>query len=262
LFISFIPFIPPFSLYFKKDFPEPVCYNIDNPTIEVICMCGRFTLTATIEEIIDRFAIQSFLEEENYSPSYNIAPSQAVLAIINNGNANRMGFLKWGLIPPWAKDPSIGNKLINARAETLIEKPSFRNAFKKKRCLIVADSFYEWKRHEDNTKTPFRIKMKSNDLFAMAGLWEQWKSPDGSSIFSCSVITTTPNKLMEDIHNRMPVILKPEDEKIWLNPAMTDMNFLQQLLVPYDENLMETYEVSSLVNSPANNSIDLIQKIC
>lgn len=225
-------------------------------------MCGRFTLTATFEEIIDRFDIQAFLEEENYAPSYNIAPSQAVLAVINDGKSNRMGFLKWGLVPPWAKDAAIGNKMINARSETLSEKPSFRTAFKKKRCLVIADSFYEWKRHEDKSKTPMRIKLKSDELFAMAGIWEAWKSPEGKSLYTCSVITTGPNELMKDIHDRMPVILKPEDEKTWLNPSISDTKDLNKLLVPFDENLMETYEVSSLVNSPKNNSVELIQKIC
>ncbi|MEH7356967.1 SOS response-associated peptidase [Neobacillus drentensis] len=225
-------------------------------------MCGRFTLTATFEEIINRFDIQSFLEEELYSPSFNIAPSQSVLAVINDGRVNRMGLLKWGFVPPWAKDLSIGNKMINARAETISEKPSFRNAFKKKRCIVIADSFYEWKRHEDKTKTPMRIKLKSNELFAMAGIWEGWKSPDGKTLYTCSVITTGPNELMKDIHDRMPVILKREDEKIWLDPGISDTTSLKPLLVPFDENEMETYEVSSLVNSPKNNSIELIQKIC
>ncbi|WP_286231985.1 SOS response-associated peptidase [Neobacillus mesonae] len=225
-------------------------------------MCGRFTLTASIGQIIDRFDIQAFLDEENFVPSYNIAPSQMVLAVINDGKVNRMGYLKWGLIPPWAKDLSIGNRLINARAETLAEKPSFKNAFRKKRCLIIADSFYEWRRHEDKTKTPMRIKLKSDGLFALAGIWEQWKSPEGETIFSCSVITTTPNQLMTDIHDRMPVILHPENEKTWLNPAITDTKFLQQIFVPYDEAQMEAYEVSPLVNSPRNNTIDLIRKIC
>ena len=225
-------------------------------------MCGRFTLTVNIEEIIDRFMIQSFLDEEEFLPTYNIAPSQLVLSVINDGKVNRMGYLKWGLIPPWAKDATIGHKMINARAETLNEKPSFRNAFKKKRCLVIADSFYEWKRNEDKTKTPMRIKLKSNDLFAMAGIWEGWKSPDGQTIHTCSVITTKPNELMKDIHDRMPVILKPMDEKIWLNPSITDPHFLNQFLVPLDERLMESYQVSSLVNSPKNNTIELIQEIC
>lgn len=225
-------------------------------------MCGRFTLTASIEEILNRFDIQVFLEAENYEPSYNIAPSQSVLAVINDGRQNRMGFLKWGLVPSWAKDASVGNKMINARAETVAEKPSFRNAFKKKRCLIVADSFFEWKRHEDQTKTPMRIKLKSSDLFAMAGIWESWKAPDGRLLYSCSVITTLPNELMKGIHDRMPVILKPEDERLWLDPSLADSAYLQQFLRPFDEDQMEAYEVSPLVNSPKNNRIDIIQKIC
>ncbi|MDQ1145954.1 putative SOS response-associated peptidase YedK [Bacillus sp. SORGH_AS 510] len=225
-------------------------------------MCGRFTLTVNIEEIMDRFMIESFLEYETFLPSYNIAPSQSVLAVINDGKVNRMGFLHWGLIPSWAKDPTLNHKMINARAETLNEKPSFRNAFKKKRCLIIADSFYEWKRNADKTKTPMRIKLKSNDLFAMAGIWEGWKSPEGKRIHTCSVITTNPNELMKDIHDRMPVILKPEDEKIWLDPSITDPKYLQQFLIPMDERFMDAYQVSTLVNSPKNNSIELIQEIC
>jgi putative SOS response-associated peptidase YedK len=225
-------------------------------------MCGRFTLTATVDQLIDRFDIEYFLEQEDFQPSYNIAPSQSVVAVINNGRHNKMGYLRWGLIPPWAKDMSIGHKMINARSETLLEKPSFQTAYKKKRCLIIADSFYEWKRLNENNKIPMRIKLKSEELFAMAGLWENWKSPEGKSIFSCTVITTTPNKLVEDIHNRMPVILRPEDEKLWLDPKLNDTRLLEQLMVPLDENLMEVYEVSSLVNSPKNNSIELIQRIC
>jgi putative SOS response-associated peptidase YedK len=225
-------------------------------------MCGRFTLTATVDQLFDRFDIEYFLQEEDYLPSYNVAPSQSVLAVINNGQHNKMGFLRWGLIPPWAKDMSIGHKMINARSESLREKPSFKNAYKKKRCLIIADSFYEWKRLDAKKKIPIRIKLKSDGLFAMAGLWENWKSPEGKSIFSCTVITTTPNDLVKDIHDRMPVILKPEDEKIWLDPRISDTDLLSQMLKPLDEELMETYEVSPLVNSPKNNSIELIQKIC
>ncbi|MBY0147295.1 SOS response-associated peptidase [Neobacillus niacini] len=225
-------------------------------------MCGRFTLTATVDQLIDRFDVEFFLEQEEYLPSYNVAPSQSVLAVINNGSHKRMGFLRWGLIPPWAKDMSIGYKMINARAETLSEKPSFRNAYKNKRCLIVADSFYEWKRIDSKTKTPMRIKLKSDELFAMAGLWESWKSPEGKTIYSCSVITTQPNELVQDIHDRMPVILKPEDEKNWLDPSISDTSKLQPLLKPLETSLMEAYEVSPLVNSPKNNSIQLIQKIC
>ncbi|MEK3887745.1 SOS response-associated peptidase [Bacillus sp. FSL K6-3431] len=225
-------------------------------------MCGRFTLFASFSEIIDRFDIQQMIDEDLYNPNYNVAPSQSVLAVINDGTNNRLGYLRWGLIPSWAKDMKIGYKMINARAETLSEKPSYRNAYKNKRCLILADSFYEWKRHDDKSKTPMRIKLKSDNLFAMAGLWESWKSPEGESIYSCTVITTQPNKLVKDIHDRMPVILKPEDERIWLDKSITDSDQLNDLLNPLPENLMDAYEVSSLVNSPKNNSIGLIQKIC
>lgn len=234
-------------------------YNNDKGVLE---MCGRFTLTASVDQLIDRFDIEFFLQEEEFFPSYNVAPSQSVLSVINNGTHNRMGFLRWGLIPPWAKDMSIGYKMINARAETLLEKPSFRTAYQKKRCLIVADSFYEWKRIDHKNKIPMRIKLKSNELFAMAGLWESWKSPEGKSIYSCSVITTNPNELVQDIHDRMPVILKPEDEKYWLDPSITDTRKLKHLLKPLEHELMEAYEVSPLVNSPKNNSIELIRKIC
>jgi putative SOS response-associated peptidase YedK len=227
-----------------------------------ISMCGRFTLTATVDELIDRFDIEYFTEQESYEPNYNIAPSQAVIAVINNGQNNKMGYLKWGLVPSWAKDPSVGNRLINARSESLQEKPSFRIPFQKKRCLIVADSFYEWKRIEDKKKIPMRIKLKSNQLFAMAGLWESWKTPEGKSLFTCTVITTSPNQLVKDIHDRMPVILQPKDEKKWLDPRIQDPQILQPLLVPLPEGLMDVYEVSSMVNSPKHNSIDLIQKIC
>ena len=229
--------------------------------MEVILLCGRFTLSADFNEIMDRFAIESAVSEELYSASYNIAPSQPVLSVINDGKRNRLGYLQWGLIPSWAKDEKIGFKLINARAETLAEKPSFRDGYKKRRCLIVADSFYEWKRHDPHTKTPMRIKLKTNELFAMAGIWERWKSPNANTIFTCTVITTTPNKLMQDIHDRMPVILRPEDEHTWLNPAISDVQVFNQLLVPLQEGLLEAYEVSNLVNSPKNNSPQLIERI-
>jgi putative SOS response-associated peptidase YedK len=225
-------------------------------------MCGRFTLFAEFNDIIERFGIEAAIQEELYNPSYNVAPSQSVLSVINDGRKNRLGYLKWGLIPSWAKDEKIGYKMINARAETLTEKASYRNAYLKRRCLVIADSFYEWKHYEDKTKTPMRIKLKSNELFAMAGLWEQWKSPEGNSIFSCTVITTTPNELVKNIHDRMPVILRPEDEKVWLDPLTNNTNSLDHLLKPLSDELIEAYEVSSLVNSPKNNSPNLIQRIC
>lgn len=223
-------------------------------------MCGRFTLFTDIEEIKERFDIQGSFDEE-YQFSYNIAPSQSVLSVINDGVRNRLGYLRWGLIPFWAKDEKAGYKMINARAETIAEKASFRNAYKKKRCLIIADSFYEWKKTPER-KIPMRIKLKNHAPFGMAGLWESWKSPEGISIYSCSVITTVPNELMTSIHDRMPVILKPEDEKDWLNPSINDTAYLQQYLKSFDSEQMEAFEVSTDVNSTKNNSPNLIQQIC
>lgn len=225
-------------------------------------MCGRFTIFAEFDDIIDRFDIEAAIQSKDYSPNYNVAPSHSVLSVINDGTKNRLGYLKWGLIPPWSKDEKIGYKMINARAETLTEKPSYRTAYKKRRCLIIADSFYEWKRHNDKTKTPMRIKLKTNELFGMAGLWESWESPSGNKIFSCTVITTTPNEMVKDIHDRMPVILKPEDEKVWLDPTINDTGDLNDFLKPLPEELMDAFEVSTLVNSPKNNSPNLIQEIC
>ena len=223
-------------------------------------MCGRFTLTAEFHEIIDRFAIEAAIADELYQESYNVAPSQSVLSVINDGEKNRLGYLKWGLIPSWSKDEKIGSKLINARGETLAEKPSFRDAFRKRRCLVLADSFYEWKRHENGTKTPMRIRLKSNEVFAMAGIWERWKKGN-DTIFTCTVITTSPNELMSDIHDRMPVILHKDDEQTWLNPKVQDFQLLSQYLQPFPQELMEAYEVSSLVNSPKNNQPQCIEKI-
>ncbi|UYZ01000.1 SOS response-associated peptidase [Peribacillus frigoritolerans] len=223
-------------------------------------MCGRFTLFTDIEGIKERFDIQGSFDEE-YQFSYNIAPSQSVLSVINDGVRNRLGYLRWGLIPFWAKDEKAGYKMINARAETIAEKASFRNAYKKKRCLIIADSFYEWKKTPER-KIPMRIKLKNHAPFGMAGLWESWKSPEGISIYSCSVITTVPNELMTSIHDRMPVILKPEDEKDWLNPSINDPAYLQQYLKSFDSEQMEAFEVSTDVNSTKNNTPNLIQQIC
>lgn len=155
----------------------------------------------------------------------------------------------------------IGYKMINARAETLAEKPSFRAAYEKRRCLIIADSFYEWKR-DPSGKVPMRIRLKSSNLFAMSGLWERWKSPEGTPIFTCTIITTSSNSFMKEIHERMPVILQPADEKKWLNPNNTNINELNKLLVPFDEKRMEAFQVSDQVNSPKNNSIQLTQALC
>lgn len=222
-------------------------------------MCGRYSLTADFQVIEDRFGEATF-DITKYEESYNIAPSQMVLSVVNDGSKNRIGFLKWGLIPPWAKESKIGFKMINARSETVHEKPSFREAFKSKRCLIIADSFYEWKRTDDR-KIPMRIKMKNDELFAMAGLWESWKSPGGETIHSCTILTTSPNEMMSTIHDRMPVIIKPSDEQKWLNPELNTLADLKKFLIPLEDGHLEAYEVSDKVNSPKNNSPELIEKV-
>lgn len=222
-------------------------------------MCGRYSLFADFQKIEERFGEATF-EMDEYEPSYNIAPSQQVLTVINDGSKNRLGYLKWGLVPPLAKDSKIGFKMINARAETVHEKPSFREALKKKRCLIVADSFYEWKRTDDR-KVPMRIKMKNDELFAMAGLWETWKSSTGEPIHTCTILTTQPNELMASIHDRMPVILRPEDESTWLESSIKDVEQLKHIFQPLKEDWLEAYEISEAINSPKNNSAELIIRV-
>lgn len=224
-------------------------------------MCGRYSLFTDYSILLERFDIAaSAADAEDVIPNYNVAPSQQILAVVNDGAKNRLGTLKWGLIPPWAKEARIGYKMINARAETASEKPSFRNAFKKKRCLIVADAFYEW-RKEGKENTPMLIKMKSGEPFAFAGLWESWKSENGETVHSCTILTTAPNRLMASIHDRMPVILPKEAESIWLDPKVEDVEFLQGLLQPFDDAAMEAYEVSAAVNSPKNNYPELMKKL-
>jgi len=219
-------------------------------------MCGRFTLTVDPTELQDTFA--NFIFPSKFAPRFNIAPSQPVLAIPNDG-ANTADFFVWGLIPMWAKDPSIGSRLINARGETVAEKPSFRGSFKYKRCLILADGFYEWKTNPGKkTKIPYFIHMQDRKPFAFAGLWDSWESADGSSIKTCTIITTEPNDLMATIHNRMPVILHPRDYANWLEASPQTPEKLISLIKPFPPDTMSAYPVSTLVNKPGNDSPELV----
>ena len=220
-------------------------------------MCGRYSLATDIEGLADRFDFRA--TGLTYQVRFNIAPTQQVLTVINDGSENRAQLMKWGLIPFWAKDQSIGNRMINARAETITQKPVFRQAFQKRRCILIADGFYEW-RKEGKTKVPMRIILKSGEPFGFAGLWETWKSPDGEPVRSCTIITTTPNQVMEPIHNRMPVILPDGAEGLWLNPNLRDQSSLQDLLVPYTAGAMEAHEVSALVNSPKNDTPEVLAR--
>ena len=221
-------------------------------------MCGRFTLTADQDSFEDRFSLTGF--DLGWVPSFNIAPTQEVLAVTNDGSENRPELMRWGLVPSWAKDPKIGNRMINARSETLTEKPSFRTAFKRRRCLIPADGFYEWKR-EGKAKKPMLITANPGGLFAFAGLWETWKQPDDCWLLTCVIITTSANEFMTSIHDRMPVILPRESEALWLDPEEQDTAMLSELLLPYDPDRMEGYEVSTLVNSPRNNFPEVIEPV-
>ncbi|HBP63828.1 MAG TPA: hypothetical protein DD730_06060 [Desulfosporosinus sp.] len=211
-------------------------------------MCGRFSLAGFVG-FEERFQLK--IEFPDLKSNYNVAPSQDISVILNRGS-NQLALFRWGLIPYWAKDPSIGHKLINARAETVDEKPSFKPCLQRRRCLIVADGFYEWKK-EGATKRPHRITLKDQGLFGFAGLWDTWKSATGEIVNSCTIITTTPNELMEPIHNRMPVILPRDVEQVWLDQSITDSTFLKSLLMPYPADQMMAYEVSPFVNSVKNN---------
>ena len=218
-------------------------------------MCGRFTLRTNIDTIAQVFGVEPSLA---VPPRYNIAPTQEVVSILRNGTMH-LDQLRWGLIPSWAKDETIGNRMINARAETLAEKPSFKRLLRSKRCLVVADGFYEWRQEAGSkTKTPMYITLKDDMPFAFAGLWDLWSSPDGEQIRSCTIVTTEPNELMASIHNRMPVILLPEAREQWLDGALHDEHVLSRLLVPCPAEVMTARPVSRLVNDPRREGAELI----
>jgi len=210
-------------------------------------MCGRFTLTADMNELQSAFPWVGFPSQ--MTPRYNIAPSQPV-AVIANDHPGQMNYFSWGLIPSWVKELDKFNPLINARCETLADKPSFRNAYQRRRCLILADGFFEWRKETDKTRTPIYIHLKENAPFAFAGIWERWQSKDGSEILSCAIVTTTPNELISTIHNRMPVILSKEIYPMWLDTDRQNQIDLSQYLIPYPSQLMLAFPVSKAVNSP------------
>ncbi len=219
-------------------------------------MCGRFTLTVDPASLQETFGEYTF--PHPFAPRFNIAPTQPVLAIPNDGNMTA-DFFVWGLIPFWAKDPSMGNRMINARAETLAEKPAFRGNYKYKRCLILADGFYEWKTQPGTkTKVPYFIHLQSRQPFAFAGLWDSWNSPDGSQIKSCTIVTTAPNEFLTTIHNRMPVILPFSAYSEWLDPAVRTPETLDGLLQPFSASEMAAHPVSTLVNDPKHDQAECV----
>ena len=242
-------------------------------------MCGRYTQTASGEAIAKAFGLKS---APDVQPRYNIAPTQAISAIVQSsyhqsestdqrpeqhpeqhleeptGREHR--FFQWGLVPSWSKDPKIGSRMINARSETVAEKPSFRAALKRRRCLVLADGFYEWQR-TNGKKQPYYIQVEDQDIFGFAGLWETWQNGEGSHLETCTILTTEPNGLMETIHNRMPVIIHPEDFDLWLDPSLQDGRHVQHLLRPYEDEAMDAYAVSTAVNNPRNEQPECIEPI-
>ena len=220
-------------------------------------MCGRYTLIADLGDLAQRFEFDG--SDFSYDPGYNIAPTESVLTV-RNLDGREAASMRWGLIPFWAKDPKIGARMINARAETVSEKPAFRNALKKRRCLVIADGYYEWQKTPVG-KRPFRIIMKSGEPFAMAGLWETWKDPHGNVVPSCTIITTAANDYLAPIHNRMPVILTRESEEMWLNAEVEDAVALTHILVPSPDDALDAYEVSTLVNYARNDGPEVIARV-
>lgn len=222
-------------------------------------MCGRFSFTQSEETIAEVFHLD---EVPQVTPRYNLAPTQAVPTILITSEAQKRQFkmLRWGLIPGWAKDPKMGARMINAKAETVSEKPAFRSAFKKRRCLVLADGFYEWQ-EQNGKKQPFYFRLQKGNPFAFAGLWESWEDPEGETIESCTIITGEANDIVRPIHDRMPVILAPNDYDRWLDPEVQKPELLKPLLQPYPSEEMMAYPVSPKVNSPKNDNPECIQKV-
>jgi len=221
-------------------------------------MCGRFTLTVSPEEL--QAAFPNFHIPGDIPPSYNIAPSQPIPVVVNDGD-NKLDFYRWGLIPSWTKAENFGKfTLINARSETIAEKASFKSSFRRRRCLILTDGFFEWsKSTSGKSKTPYYFTHKDQSPFAFAGIWDLWNSPEGDSLRSACIITTTPNAIVKPIHDRMPVILPPEKYSEWLKPEEGQPEDFQSLLTSYPADLLQAYPVSTFVNSPKNNSPQCIQ---
>jgi len=215
-------------------------------------MCGRFTQTKSVRELAQHFKVPLALFD--FKPRYNLAPSQEAPVVLREGSASALALLRWGLIPSWAKDPAIASKLINARAESVLERASFSRSFKTRRCLIPADGFYEWRKD----KTPFRFTLEDEGLFALAGLWDSWRAPDGKEVRTFTIITTEASPVVKPVHGRMPVILPQEREEYWLDPK-ADPHTLADLLATFAA--LKAQPVSKLVNTPANEGPDCAKPV-
>lgn len=219
-------------------------------------MCGRFAQKSPSKKIKKQFKVE---EVPSLVERYNVAPTQSVLAVREASDGREAAFLKWGLVPSWAKDPGIGNRLINARSETVTEKPSFRVAFARRRVLVPADGFFEWSRRGDR-KRPFYFHMRDGEPFAIAGLWERWEG-EGGPLETCTLLTTEANELLAHYHDRMPVIVRPEDYEVWLDADISQPERLTPLLRPYPHEEMSAYAVSALVNSPSNDTPRCVEPV-
>ena len=219
-------------------------------------MCGHYRLSRRKQLIAEYFDTDN---DVDWEPRYNIAPSQPVGIIRQDPSTPERHFslARWGLIPSWASDASIGFKTINARSETVANKPAFRDAFTSRRCLLPADGFFEWSRR-GREKQPFHFGMQDDSLFAFAGLWDRWRDPEGAVIESCSILTTNANSLLADIHDRMPVILRQENYDLWLDPGFKDVKALAEVLVPFDAAQMRRFPVSTRINSVTNDDPECV----
>ena len=220
-------------------------------------MCGRFTVTADGQAIVAEFGLPD--APFDHRPRFNVAPMQDVLAIVHDGEKPRAGWLRWGLVPSWADDPAVGSRMINARSETIDEKSAFQEAFERRRCIIVADGFYEWRRL-GSTKVPMRIQLKGGGLFGFAGLWERWTRRGSEPLMTCTILTTTPSPSIASIHDRMPVILSRAERALWLD-RNADTESLKRLLRPFDDAQLEAYAVAPLVNHVENDSAECIEPV-
>jgi putative SOS response-associated peptidase YedK len=223
-------------------------------------MCGRYRLSQRKQLVEEYFGAVS--GGDDWNPRYNIAPSQPVVTIRQDPRepVRKLSTMRWGLIPSWVKDPSIGYKTINARAETASTTASFREPLRSQRCLIPADGFYEWQR-SGKTKQPYCFELQDGELFAFAGLWDRWKSPLGELIESCTILTTTPNSLLADVHDRMPVILSPDNYDLWLDPDFRNTASVAEMLRPFEARLMRRYPVSTRVNQVQNDDADCAKPV-
>ncbi|MGE5655557.1 MAG: SOS response-associated peptidase [Actinomycetota bacterium] len=222
-------------------------------------MCGRFSLSVSAQTLAKFFRLP---EVPSFERRYNLTPTQSVATVVvpQPGCDRQFQWMRWGLIPSWAKDPKIGNRMINARVETVAEKPAFRNALKQRRCLVLADGFYEWQQ-QGKQKQPYYFQVNQGEPFAFAGLWETWQSPEDERIVSCTLITTVANDKVQPIHDRMPVILSPESYDAWLDPSLKEPQAVLSLLVPEPVEKMKTYPVSQGVNNPSFDRPDCIQPL-